>query len=134
MRKQPRDTNNPSNPLYKVASLEIKRKNERTGQRKRSLDVHATLNFKKSHDVGGSTTDSRGREVAVTFTMAIRRGALEVSASLGEAAQAYNLSISNVAFIDGLASNRIFQVNEQHQLTGEIGYTVDANATVDMVK
>src|SRR5262245_58092063 len=98
MRNQPRDTNNPANPLIKVAALEIRRANEKAGRRQ-SCDVSVTLNFKKSADMRGSTIDRRGAEITVNFTLEIRRATLEISFLFENTRDNTHLKPSKIAFV-----------------------------------
>src|SRR4051812_45755905 len=105
MRHQPRDNNNPANPLFKVAALEIKRVNERVGKQ-RSCFVAATLNFKKSSDLRGHTQDESGRGITVNFTLAIKRATFEMRFAFDDPKDLNHLSVTKVAFVDGLTAPR----------------------------
>ena len=109
MRKQPRDTNNPANPLYKAASLDISRTNDRAGKY-RSCDVNVTLNFKKSNDMRGQTLDRKGNEITVNFTVAIKRATFEMKIFFDDKIDLAHLNVSNVAFADSLTTNRSIKV------------------------
>jgi hypothetical protein len=109
MRKQPRDTNNPANPLYKSASLDITRANERIGKY-RSCDVNVTLNFKKSNDMRGQTLDRKGAELTVNFTIAIKRATFEMKMIFDDLNDTAHLNVSKVAFVDSLTTDRSIKV------------------------
>jgi hypothetical protein len=131
MRKQPRDTNNPANPLYKAASLDIRRANERIGKH-RSCDVNVTLNFKKSNDMRGQTQDTNGKEITVNFTLANRRATFEMNVIFEQVNDLAYLSISKVAFVDSMTTDRSVKVANAGDTRRQTGSSAEGCASVSL--
>ena len=104
MQRQPPQSNNPANPLFKVAALEIDRINLDPGP-PLSARVQTSLNFKKSNDLRGYARTNQGDPVTCCFTLSIRRASFELRFSFPESRQRTGpkVSIRDVPFVSGLA-------------------------------
>lgn len=107
MRFQPPSSNNPSNPLAKVATLTLDREYVSLSA-KNTAKVLVSLSFKRSRDLKGTTQSNVGEDITVCFTMAVRRAVLELSVSGNDGERIGNLHLSNVAFhSEFLSSDRV---------------------------
>jgi hypothetical protein len=117
MHKQPRNSNNPANPLLKVAALDIKRSHEKRAKRA-SCRVHINLNFKKSSDIRGNTFNEFGEDITVNFTLSIHKASFELEFAFENPRDNKFVCISNVAFIEGLSTNQ--RVDLSHEIDSSI--------------
>lgn len=78
MRRQPPEDNNPANPLFKVAALEITKQYAGANKR-RHTRIKIKLNFKKSNNMRGSTTAIDNKTINVVFELSLRNATLELS-------------------------------------------------------
>lgn len=97
MRIQPPNQNNPTNPLFKVAALTLKRVDSRA-KRLRKVRVVASLNFKRSDDVRGIAKSANGNAITVGFSLRLRKASLQITASFDGDASVVP-GVSKVAFI-----------------------------------
>jgi hypothetical protein len=77
MQIQPPSSNNPANPLMKVAALTIDKKYVTTKPVSKAR-VQVTLNFKHSNDLRGVAKSTVGEEITVCFSLGIQRASLEL--------------------------------------------------------
>jgi hypothetical protein len=99
MKYQSPDSNNPSNPLIKVAALTLDKEYAKVGK-DALIKVQATLNFKQSSDLSGTAETKDGEDVTVCFSLAIRRASFEVSFQMddGQVVPAELFELIDVAF------------------------------------
>src|SRR5689334_9095384 len=93
-------TNNPINPLQKVAALTVKRDEDRLMNTKHEtvLPVVASLSFQKSTHMEGRAVDKAGDPVTIRFSMAVRQALLQLTAAFAEGAPSSGtLMVSEVA-------------------------------------
>jgi hypothetical protein len=100
LQNHPPDKNNPSNPLVKVAALNLD-KEYLTVAPTSKIRVIATLNFKHSNDLRGRAKTNSGEDVTVTFSLALKRASLELSVSF-ENAPSDAIDIQRVAHMTAL--------------------------------
>ena len=112
MRKQSPDNNNPANPLFKVAALEID-KEYAVEKKENYIRVKASLVFKKSSDLRGATKDKDGDSVNVTFGLKVRRASLELVCAddKGQSPNGF-VKISKVAYVGGLAARSKLKISQ----------------------
>lgn len=104
MQSQPPDRNNPANPLFKVAALDIE-KNFPSEAHLDEMAISATLNFKRSSDMRGRAKTFDGQDVTVSFSLALKRASLEIKFSCEKFADSRRIvDIKNVAFKSPLVS------------------------------
>jgi hypothetical protein len=113
MQKQSGDSNNPANPLLKVAALDIKRSHERRDKRA-SCRVHINLNFKKSSDIRGNTTNEFNENITVNFTLSIKKATFELNFVFENRKDNRLVHVSKVAFIEGLSTSQ--RVDLSHEI------------------
>ena len=118
MQKQRRDSNNPANPLIKVAALEIRRTNERISTQA-SCYASIKLNFKKSKDIVGYTKDKLGQTITVNFTLSIKKATLQVTFQFEDSEDSKHLSISKVTFIEGLTTSHSIKASQESNSSTE---------------
>jgi hypothetical protein len=109
MRHQPPDNNNPATPLLKVAALNLDKEYE-SGSKRAKIIVN--LVFKRSNDLRGRTQAKDGRQVTVTFGLALKRASFKlVFATENDLSASRLVKIGKVAFVAPLAlKNRISDV------------------------
>src|SRR5947209_1084646 len=98
MRYQPPDNNNPANPLLKVAALNLD-KDYQTGGAQQARII-AGLTFKRSNYLQGRTQAKDGRQITVTFGLALKRASftLTFSTDTGQSPDGL-VSLKKVAFV-----------------------------------
>lgn len=108
VQNQPPDSNNPSNPLLKVAALTLDKAYAQEDPTSKTR-VLVTLNFKRSSDMRGQTVTRSGDDVTVCFSLAIKRASLELRFYFEDAkAQHAAVKIERVAHLRGVhAQDRI---------------------------
>jgi hypothetical protein len=102
MRHQPPDNNNPANPLLKVAALNI---DKEIGQKDTSqARIVVNLTFKRSNDLRGKALSKDGRDVTVTFGLALARASFRLTLTTDRGLSANGLvKIEKVAFVNPIA-------------------------------
>jgi hypothetical protein len=96
MQYQPPHKNNPSNPLFKVAALNLE-KNYVGLKPFAKAEIKASLNFKRSSDLRGVAKSSAGYEITVCFTLGIKRASLEINFSFEEGGR-NGISVHEIAY------------------------------------
>lgn len=103
MRKNPPGSNNPINPLYKVATLQL----DRQDWTKDKARVIAKLQFKSSNDMRGEAQTRGGEPVTISFALAVHRAILEISFRFSQNfPPGASLSASQVAHLHPLIASR----------------------------
>lgn len=93
-------SNNPTNPLEKVAALTINRGTEQTKRPANitTVPVQARLNFKKSRHLTGRAKDRQGHPINISFSMAISNAHFELFASFADESPIHGqLTLSKLA-------------------------------------
>jgi hypothetical protein len=80
MKHQPPSSNNPANPLFKVAALTLDKEYDNLGPNA-VIRVIASLNFKRSDDLRGKASTINGEDITVCFSLTVQRASFELTFS-----------------------------------------------------
>src|ERR1043165_4608550 len=128
MQHQPPDSNNPSNPLLKIAALALN-KEYKSLPPTPIVRLVASLNLKGSNDLRGTAKSEDGLDITVSFSLALRRANLQIHCSLEGSGG--TITISKVAFS---APMGVWQrVKNSVTRGGERGFTLAGRASVDVI-
>ena len=102
MRRTPPGTNNPSNPLNKVAALQLDREELPKGK----IRVKAKLSFKRSDDMRGEAEREGSGTVTVSFSLAVRRATMQLRFAYCDPPKASSLTVSEIAHLHPLVAKQ----------------------------
>lgn len=103
MQYQRPDSNNPANPLIKVAALTLNKVYVGAAPSKQ-VRIEASLNFKRSNDLRGQATTQQGEDVTVSFSLALKRASFELTVWSEDGAPAgSSVELRKVAFMSALS-------------------------------
>lgn len=131
MQKQPHSSNNPANPLMKVAALNISRAHE-TRKKYASCKISITLNFKKSSDLRGTTVDKLGKQITVNFTLAVKKATLEMRFEFKNEKDYISLHITEIAFVESLITKQSIDDAREIELTANTEIASKEEVALDL--
>lgn len=125
MKKNPPGSNNPTNPLHKVAALTLVRGETKRTKSKPSAKtpVKVSLNFASSDQMTGEARDLNGQKVAISFSLAIRKATLDLRASFVDSPKdaSAKLSFEAIAHQTSLVRPTKISTSRETKQTGKIG-------------